>query len=144
MKTHPLSRRERVRVREKMRNEKLDPELLEFIRNLRKSQTSAEEYLWKIIRSRTLLNAKFRRQHPAPPYVLDFYCHEASLAIELDGGHHNNEENFEYDKSRDEFLKEKGITVLRFWNRELFDSPESVIEAILLAITPTLSLRERE
>ncbi|MBZ0257140.1 endonuclease domain-containing protein, partial [bacterium] len=116
-----------------MRNEKLDPELLEFIRNLRKSQTSAEEYLWKIIRNRTLLNAKFRRQHPFPPYVLDFYCHEASLAIELGGGHHNNEEHVEYDKSRDEFLKEKGITVLRFWNRELFDSPESVIEAIIHA-----------
>ncbi|MDP8243830.1 MAG: endonuclease domain-containing protein [Candidatus Hinthialibacter antarcticus] len=97
-----------------MNENKLNPEILEFARKLRQDQTSVENSLWRILRNRTLLNAKFRRQHPIPPYIVDFYCHEARLVVELDGGQHNSFKEIEYDKSRDEFLSEKGIAVLRF------------------------------
>ncbi|MBZ0255043.1 endonuclease domain-containing protein [bacterium] len=123
---------------------KLNPKILQLVRDLRDNQTSAEDFLWRILRNRQILKAKFRRQHPVTPYVLDFYCHESRLAIELDGGQHAFASKRKHDAEREQFLNEKGITVLRFWNRELFDSPESVIEAIVIALTPTLSQRERE
>ncbi|MGE5599382.1 MAG: endonuclease domain-containing protein, partial [Bacteroidota bacterium] len=61
----------------------LPPQLLQRCRELRQSATDAEQLLWELIRNRQLLGAKFRRQHPVGPFILDFYCHEAKLAIEL-------------------------------------------------------------
>jgi very-short-patch-repair endonuclease len=62
----------------------LDPEFLDFARQLRKNQTDAEKLLWSLFRSRQLLGLKFRRQHSIGPYILDFYCHDYNLCIELD------------------------------------------------------------
>ncbi len=97
-------------------------------RALRERQTSPEAFLWQLLRGRRLAGAKFRRQHPLPPYTLDFYCAEQRLAIELDGGGHA--ERSEEDAARDRFLDRAGIRLLRFWNRQLYDDLETVLEVI--------------
>ena len=66
----------------------LPPEILNRCRNLRKDDTGAEKRLWSFLRNRQLNNLKFRRQYPVEGYILDFYCHDAHLAIEVDGGGH--------------------------------------------------------
>ena len=84
------------------------------------------------------------RKHPVEPYILDFYCHEARLAVELDGGQHNEPDEQARDTRRSGFLEEQGIRVLRFWNNELFQNTEGVLQAIYDALTPTLFQGERE
>ncbi len=114
-----------------------------FARKLRQEQTDAESLMWALLRDNRLGGAKFRRQHPFPPYVLDFFCHEASLAIELDGGQHS--EANAHDEKRSAFLKSKGIDVLRFCNNEVFAETEAVLEKIWWEldahhiITPSMS-----
>lgn len=105
-------------------------ELLIFAKQLRRNQTDAEKLLWQILRSRNLNGFKFRRQHPVGGYILDFYCHEARLAIELDGGGHNTEEQFLYDTERTKVLLGADIKVVRFWNHDVLNSLESVLEEI--------------
>ncbi|WP_457673787.1 DUF559 domain-containing protein [Thiolapillus sp.] len=102
-----------VGVREKKK--KLPQDLLDFARNLRKNQTDAEQFLWQLLRGRRFLGLKFRRQHPVKPYVLDFYCHELKLAVEVDGGQHNEDEQRRKDEQRTAFLARQGITVARYW-----------------------------
>ncbi|MDP2784932.1 MAG: DUF559 domain-containing protein [Sulfurimicrobium sp.] len=109
----------------------LPPEHLEFTRTLRTQQTDAENLIWSLLRNRRLGDAKFRRQHPLSPYVLDFYCHEARLAIELDGGQHLENEG---DIQRDAWLKQHGIRVLRYWNNDVLAQTESVLEDIWRAL----------
>jgi methionyl-tRNA synthetase len=99
-----------------------------FARKLRQEQPDAESLMWALLRDRRLGGAKFRRQHPFQPYVLDFFCHEANLAIELDGGQHAEAQA--HDEKRSAFLKSKGIDVLRFWNNELLAETEAVLEKI--------------
>jgi len=105
----------------------------EASRQLRKDQTNAEATLWNLLRNRQLANCKFRRQHPFPPYILDFYCAEKKLVVELDGGHHLEQEV--YDKQRTEFLELHGLKVLRFWNDEIFNKQSDVLEKILKALS---------
>jgi type I restriction enzyme M protein len=105
---------------------KLPKYLLENARELRKNQTDAESLLWQLIRDRQIADCKFRRQHPVAPYILDFYCHEKKLAIELDGGQHNTESAIGQDHKRTEFLASQGITVLRFWNNDVLQNTEAV------------------
>ncbi len=112
----------------------LPSDLLDFARELRKTATDAERLLWRLLRNRALEGAKFRRQHPVPPYVLDFYCHELKLAIEVDGGQHNEPPRKKRDEERTAFLESHGIRVLRFWNREVLHETEGVLEAIYQAI----------
>ena len=100
----------------------------EFARKLRAEQSETESLMWALLRDRQLGGAKFRRQHPVGPYVLDFYCHEANLAVELDGGQHT--ETIVKDEARTAFLKGKGIDVLRFWNNEMLAETEAVLEKI--------------
>jgi very-short-patch-repair endonuclease len=90
--------------------------LFEFSKTLRKTQTDAEEIIWQSLRNRKILGFKFRRQHPLDKYIADFYCYEAKLIVEIDGGIHNKNENQEYDKNRSYELEEMGITVIRFTN----------------------------
>ncbi|RLC08673.1 MAG: hypothetical protein DRH43_09660, partial [Deltaproteobacteria bacterium] len=103
-------------------------DLLQFARNLRKQQTDAETKMWHLLRNRRLAGKKFRRQHPIPPYVVDFYCHAASLVIEIDGGQHS--ENRQHDERRTTFLEEKGLRVIRFWNNEVLGETEAVLQVI--------------
>ena len=97
-------------------------------RSLRRRQTDAEKFLWQHLRNRQLNGCKFRRQQPISPYIVDFACLEKKLIIELDGSQHMKA--MEYDKPRDNFLKGKGFTVLRFWNNEIFAETEAVLELI--------------
>jgi very-short-patch-repair endonuclease len=113
------------------------------IRELRQAQTEAEQRLWRLLRHRRFQGFKFRRQHPITPYILDFYCHEARLGIEVDGGQHNDPETRRQDATRTVFLTSKGIAVLRFWNHEVLQHGQAVLEQLDEALTPTLSRRER-
>ena len=106
------------------------PELLTFARELRKSQTDTENLLWHLLRDRRFCGFKFRRQYPLGGYILDFYCHTAKLAIELDGGGHNSEEQRLYDSGRTKVLEGEGLRVLRFWNNEVLNSLEDVLAEI--------------
>src|SRR5690606_7520596 len=82
---------------------------------------------------------KFRRQHPLAGYILDFYCHEAKLAIELDGGGHLESSQAGYDEERTKILNEQGIRVLRFWNNDVLKNTETVLNEIWIALEDALS-----
>ena len=97
-------------------------------RLLRKNQTDAEKMLWAQLRDRRLNGCKFRRQVPVGPYVADFLSESSQLIIEIDGGQHLD--NKEYDQYRDEFLRANGYHVIRFWNNEVMMNLNGVLEAI--------------
>ena len=103
----------------------LPNEALAFARELRRSQTDAEALMWGLLRDRRLHGAKFRRQHPWPPYTLDFYCAELRLAVELDGSQHADSAR---DARRDAALAAAGISVVRYWNHDVLQRTESVLE----------------
>jgi type I restriction enzyme M protein len=99
-------------------------------RALRGRATEAERLLWRLLRSRQFLDLKFRRQHPIGPYIVDFYCAHRRLAVELDGGQHFTLEGQAYDRRRTAYLARRGIRVLRFTNRELFENTDGVLEGV--------------
>ena len=104
-------------------------------RQLRQRQTPQEEILWERLRNRRLGNAKFRRQHPLGRYIPDFYCNEASLAVELEGDVHDRAEQKEYDAVRRETLNDMGVRLLVFRNDEVAQDLERVLTQILEALT---------
>lgn len=108
--------------------------MLDFARQLRKDATDAEGLLWRLLRNRQLDDRKFRRQYPVAGYVLDFYCVEARLAVEVDGGGHNEETQLDHDMLRDERLRNVGIRVLRFWNHDVLRNTEAVLRQIWSAL----------
>jgi very-short-patch-repair endonuclease len=97
-------------------------------RQLRRDQTDAEQTLWARLRDRQLCGAKFRRQHPVGPFVADFCCPQRKLVVELDGGQHA--EKVAADHKRSRFLEEQGYRVLRFWNHDVLQNTEAVLERI--------------
>ena len=98
-------------------------------KSLRNHATSAEAVLWRMLKNRQVQGLKFRRQHGIGPYIVDFYCPELRLAIELDGEVHYNRS--EYDEQRSAFLnKANDIYVMRFENRTVFENPARIIEEI--------------
>jgi very-short-patch-repair endonuclease len=103
-------------------------------RLLRKKATDTERILWRHLRNRNFAGYKFRRQHLVDCYVLDFYCPAAKLAIELDGGGHNYRVEQIRDRVRSELLARKGIIVLRFWNHQVRQELDSVLQAIWFAL----------
>ena len=107
--------------------------LVQHARELRKNATEAEQILWRALRDRQLGGLKFRRQHPIGRLILDFYCPEKRLAVELDGGQHAADDQRAYDAERTAFLNDQGITVLRFWNHEVLNHLERVLQTILSA-----------
>ncbi len=104
------------------------PILLQHARELRHPQTPAEQKLWSRLRNRQLNGFKFRRQHPIELFIIDFYCDEAKLCIEIDGDSHASQ--IEYDQARTASLNELGYTVIRFTNREVFHQFEAVLQHI--------------
>ena len=104
--------------------------IFENAKALRQSSTEAEEKLWRELRNRKLNGLKFRRQHPIDKWIVDFYCHEKKLVIELDGSVHNEKEIAEYDAGREKDLKELGMNVIRFRNEEVMTNVESVLKSI--------------
>jgi len=99
-------------------------------RALRRGETDAERALWWLLRDRRVAGLKFRRQHSVGRYVVDFFCAECGLAVELDGGQHFTEQGRAHDEKRTEYLKALGVRVLRFSNREVFEEMEGVVEGI--------------
>jgi len=97
-------------------------------RELRKNPTEAERKLWKYLRLRQLRSYKFRRQQPLGPYIVDFVCLEKKLIVELAGGQHSMQIN--YDARRTEWLEVHGFRVLRFWNNEVLEEIKVVEEVI--------------
>ena len=104
--------------------------LVGYARDLRKAMTKEERKLWYTFLK--YLPKKFVRQKPLGQYIVDFYCHEAALAIELDGSQHFEEKGEAYDRQRDAFLQEQGITVLRYSNLQIAREFDSVKADILL------------
>ena len=103
-------------------------------RYLRKNATDCERILWRHLRNRKPADCKFRRQHPIDSYILDFYCPALKLAIELDGSGHGYPLREKRDQTREQFLAKKGIAVIRFWNHQVRQELDSVLQAIWLAI----------
>lgn len=126
-----------------------DPEflgLVELARRLRRRQTPAEQILWELLRGRKFLGLKFRRQHRIDRFIVDFYCREQSLVVELDGGIHMSNEQKEIDDNRDVYLEHLSCRVLRFSNQEFLDHPDRVLRAIANACkgVPRFPTTERE
>ena len=99
-------------------------------KTLRNNATAPETILWLRLKGKQIEGLKFRRQYGVGPYVLDFYCTELRLGIELDGEVHNTYEAEEYDKMRTQFLNENQITVLRYKNEVVYQNVEAIIEDI--------------
>ena len=121
---------------------------LTFARTLRKEMTNAERKLWQNLR-REQLGVKFRKQHPVGNYIADFACLEKKIIIELDGGQHNEERAMIHDQTRTTFLNSQGYEVLRFWNNDVLDNIDGVMETIKQQLgkpapSLTLPLRGRE
>jgi very-short-patch-repair endonuclease len=106
------------------------PYLKTFRKELRNNLTPAEAKLWTLLKGKQMEGRKFRRQHSFGNYILDFYCPEERIAIELDGQGHFEFTQAEYDRERDLFLEHYGIRVLRFENKWVWDNPEGLLERV--------------
>jgi len=106
------------------------PKQTAVARLLRKHDTWAEKLLWSWLRDRRFSAYKFRRQHPFGPHILDFFCPEACLDIELDGSQHGYPNQHESDAQRDAWLEAQGVKVLRFWNSHLRREKQAIRDAI--------------
>ena len=117
----PLPAGERARVRGKP--QKSRPQ------QLRTNATEAEQRIWYFLRNRQFEQFKFRRQHSIGVYIVDFVCLEQKLIVEIDGGQHA--ERVQYDERRTNALRAKGFRLLRFWNNEVMQNTNAVLETIL-------------
>ena len=113
-----------------------DPILKQRRQELRRKHTIAEKAFWDKVRNRQYCGKRFCRQYSVGPYILDFYCPSLKLAVELDGGQHTHDDNQEYDAARSLYLKAKGIDVIRFWNNEVLQNIDDVLNRIEERITP--------
>lgn len=105
--------------------------LRQSARELRKNMTDAERKLWKHIRRKQIEGLQFYRQRPVGNYIVDFYCPDAGVVIEVDGGQHYTGKENEADKKRDDFMNSVGLDVLRFSNIEVLQNIEGVVDHIL-------------
>ncbi|OCL27590.1 hypothetical protein U472_03285 [Orenia metallireducens] len=96
-------------------------------RSLRQKETEAEKITWNRLRGRKFMELKFRRQYSIGEYIVDFYCPELNLVVEIDGLIHFRKENREYDKVRTEFINSLGIKVVRFRNKEVLEDIDTVL-----------------
>ena len=99
-------------------------------RKLRQTSTNAEVFLWDRLRNRKLLGFKFRRQHQLGQYIVDFYCNEANLVIECDGGIHSRPQVWHHDQDRVAYMSALGLRTLRFSNEEVLNETDRVVSAI--------------
>ena len=120
-----------------MKKQLSHPASVNIARKLRRTQTPAEKLFWQVIKNRQVANLKFKRQHPVGPFIVDFYCHEASLIIEVDGDVHDVEEIKIYDKQREAYLKNKGYSILRFTNEEVVAELDRVVREIEKVAKPS-------
>ena len=106
------------------------PGTFEKAKDLRQEQTQTEIILWSKLRNRQFEGLKFRRQHPVGQFVVDFYCHEKRLVVEVDGGIHEKEDVKERDENREFELKNFGLRIIRIKNEEIEQNIEKVLEKL--------------
>lgn len=116
----------RYKAKSIVRNQKVTKEKVELSRKLRKDMTVAEKAFWKMVRNRKLFNLKFRRQQIIDGFIVDFYCDELGLCIEIDGEVHNDTEQKQYDRYRDEAIALNKLKILRFANNEVLYDKDMV------------------
>ena len=112
----------------------------QYARTLRRNQTRAELWIWQALRDRRFSGFKLRRQVPIGPYIVDFYCHQKKLVIELDGGQHNIGNAIQYDLRRSHFLQLQGLQVIRFWNNDVLKQKDAILQRIwdlLMTLEPS-------
>ncbi len=114
---------------------RIKPERTSNARALRGDMTVAEYKLWQALRGKQIEACRFRRQHPIGHYIADFACIEKALVIELDGGQHQDQ--MEYDERRTVYLQFQGWKVLRFWNNDVLSNLEGVLASVVDALTAT-------
>jgi very-short-patch-repair endonuclease len=101
---------------------------------MRRAPTEAESRLWHKLRDRRLFGVKFRRQHPIGPWIVDFFCRESKLVVEIDGGGHDDPGKRLDDARRTEDLERLGVRVLRLWNTDVLGNMDGVLKRISEAI----------
>ena len=106
----------------------MDAQIKARSRKLRNKQTIAEQKLWRSLRNKQINGNKFRRQFVIGNYIVDFICLNKRLSIEIDGGQHMD--NAAYDLKRDKWLKSQNFKVLRFWNNQIMNEMDAVLEVI--------------
>jgi very-short-patch-repair endonuclease len=99
-------------------------------RSLRREETYCEKLIWRYLRKRQMLGYKFKRQFSVDHFVIDFYCSELKLALEVDGDVHNQPKQKEYDSTRQQYLEQFGITFIRIYNEELLSNPNKAFDKI--------------
>lgn len=112
-----------------------NPATMRAAARLRKKLTLAEYLLWKKLSDKKLFSVKFRKQHPINIFIVDFYCHECKLVVEVDGEYHDEDDQVEYDLGRTSDLNNFGLKVIRFTNFEIINEIDQVIQKIHNAIT---------
>jgi len=112
--------------------------LTKYSRSLRQTQTKGEMILWGKLRRQEFLGLKFKRQKPIHEYIMDFFCREVKLIIEIDG-HSHSEYKHKYDIRRQHYLENLGYKVLRFTEHEVVNSLENVLQTIELEVNPLLN-----
>jgi len=116
---------------------------LSFAKANRKNLTETEEIIWQEIRNRKIIGAQFRRQHPVAGYIPDFVCLEKKLIIEIDGEYHDDEEQKKFDKARENWLAQQGVTMIRFTNFTVKNTLQSVLKDIEQALLDKEMLEEK-
>ena len=111
---------------------KTNSRMLKYCRDLRKNQTDVEKILWFHLRRKQILGLTFRRQSIIGGYIVDFVCVSRGLVIELDGGQHSTQT--EYDNQRTKILNQLGYRVIRFWNNDVLQNLEGVLERLYIEI----------
>lgn len=109
---------------------------LDFKRRLRSDMTGPEKRLWSKLRARQLQGLKFRRQHGVGPYIVDFYCPEQALVIEIDGDSHADADQIVKDKQREKYLLALGLRVIRYINDDIVKNLDGVLEDLIEKLSP--------
>jgi very-short-patch-repair endonuclease len=110
-------------------------------RSLRKNMSDAERKLWHRLRGKQIDGARFRRQHPIGPYIVDFVCLERRLIVEVDGGQHTDGAHMARDARRDQWLQAEGYRVVRVPTTEVYDNIAAVLDALWASVRELASVR---
>jgi len=106
--------------------------LIKFAKSMRRQPTNAEAIIWATLRGARMQGFKFKRQQPIGAYIVDFVCFECGLVVEIDGGQHA--EDVSADQHRSNWLQSQGFRILRFWNNEVIERRDDVLESIIRAL----------